>query len=235
MTLCAIHQPNFFPWMGYFDKIRRADVFIFLDAVDYPRSGSKSMASWSNRVKIDIDESEAWFRCPVQKAPLGTKINEVLLSEDQSWRRNAIEMLKSSYSQQPGFSHAMSLLEPLINTNADSISDFNINAIVEISNTLGLDARFCRQSELETSAAGTDLLIELCGQVECDTYLCGGGAGGYQEDTKFAEHNIRLVYQDFQPSSYGNEKSENFIPGLSIIDFLMKEKDWDLNKAVGGH
>lgn len=234
MTVCAIHQPNYFPWMGYFDKICRADVFIFLDAVDYPRSGSKSMASWCNRVKIDVGDREAWFRCPVQKAPLGTKINEVFLSEDTNWRVAAIETLKSSYGRQPGFTRAMSLLEPLINMNALDISDFNINTIMEISKTLELETRFFRQSELETSAASTELLIELCSAVGCDTYLCGGGAEGYQEDAKFAENNIKLVYQNFKPFPYGNEEPETFMPGLSIIDFLMKENDWDIGKSAGG-
>ena len=45
--LVAIHQPNFFPWLGYFDKIRRADIFIFLDAVAYPRAGSSGMGRGS--------------------------------------------------------------------------------------------------------------------------------------------------------------------------------------------
>ena len=29
--LCAIHEPNFFPWLGYFEKMSRSDVFVFLD------------------------------------------------------------------------------------------------------------------------------------------------------------------------------------------------------------
>ncbi len=234
MKVCAIHQPNFFPWMGYFDKIRRSDVFIFLDAVDYPRSGSKSMASWSNRVKIDADGSESWFRCQVKKAPLGTKINQVVLSDDQSWRGQAIEKLKSSYGQNPGFAQAMPMLESLINYDAPSIADFNINAIMTISKALGLKVQFCRQSEVEASEASTELLIELCKKVGCDTYLCGGGAGGYQEDAKFTENGIQLVYQDYKPLPYGAEEYGDFMPGLSIIDYLMKEKTWNLDASVGG-
>ncbi len=62
--ICAIHQPNFFPWLGYFDKISRADVFVFLDVVDYPKSGS-SMSSWVNRVMLKVGSQKTWVRCPV--------------------------------------------------------------------------------------------------------------------------------------------------------------------------
>ena len=37
--IVSIHQPNFFPWLGFFDKICRADVFIFLDDVQFPKKG----------------------------------------------------------------------------------------------------------------------------------------------------------------------------------------------------
>ena len=37
--ICAIHQPNFFPWLGYFDKTVRADIFVLLDDVQYQKTG----------------------------------------------------------------------------------------------------------------------------------------------------------------------------------------------------
>ncbi|MEI6188212.1 MAG: WbqC family protein, partial [Alphaproteobacteria bacterium] len=64
MSICAIHQPNFLPWLPYFDKISKADTFIFLDEVDYPKSGN-SMGSWCNRVKILMNKDEIWFSIPV--------------------------------------------------------------------------------------------------------------------------------------------------------------------------
>lgn len=64
MTVCAIHQPNFMPWLPYFDKISKADKFVFLDKVAYPKSGN-SMGSWTNRVKINMNGQAVWFSCPV--------------------------------------------------------------------------------------------------------------------------------------------------------------------------
>ncbi len=50
MAIVAIHQPNFFPWLGYFDKIARCDHFVLLDHVQFQKTGGV----WSNRVRMMV-------------------------------------------------------------------------------------------------------------------------------------------------------------------------------------
>jgi hypothetical protein len=44
--IVAVHQPQYLPWIGYFDKMRRADVFCYLDDVQYKKN------EWQNRNRI---------------------------------------------------------------------------------------------------------------------------------------------------------------------------------------
>jgi WbqC-like protein family len=46
MTVCAIMQPTYLPWVGYLDLIDRVDVFVFLDNVQFERR------SWQQRNQI---------------------------------------------------------------------------------------------------------------------------------------------------------------------------------------
>src|SRR4029078_5615477 len=86
MALVAIHQPNFFPWLGYFDKIRQSDIFIFLDAVDYRPPGEGRMGSWVNRVRLAIDGEARWVTCPVRRLAMGTPILAAQIDDNQPWR-----------------------------------------------------------------------------------------------------------------------------------------------------
>ncbi|HHT9160132.1 MAG TPA: WbqC family protein [Candidatus Brocadiaceae bacterium] len=45
--IIAIHQPQYLPWIGYFDKIDRSDVFVLLDNVQY----KKNEAQNRNRIR----------------------------------------------------------------------------------------------------------------------------------------------------------------------------------------
>ncbi|MBI4640810.1 MAG: WbqC family protein, partial [Candidatus Tectomicrobia bacterium] len=36
--MIAIHQPQYLPWLGYFDKIDQADIFVILDTVQYTKN-----------------------------------------------------------------------------------------------------------------------------------------------------------------------------------------------------
>jgi hypothetical protein len=229
--LVAIHQPNFFPWLGYFDKIRRADVFIFLDAVDYPRAGSGGMGSWTNRVRIAVQNEARWITCPVRRVPLGRPIREVAIDDRQPWRLKLIKTLRANYGRAARFESAMSLIEPLIMHNEGNLATANIAAIKAIAAHLGLATRFVRQSDLTYEGKATELLIALVRAVGGTGYLSGGGAAGYQQEQLFRQDGVELVFQAFSPKPYG--PTDTFIPGLSVIDYLMRDGRRLLEPGLG--
>lgn len=218
MIVCAIHQPNFFPWLGYFDKIRQADIFIFMDDVAYPKSGS-GMGTWTNRVRLAIQGQKAWITCPIRRVSGEQRIRDVLIDDRQPWRRKLMRTLEMNYRRCPNYEAAMAVLEPLIRYEADRLAEFNINAITTLSRVFDLSCAFRRQSEMQAEGKATKLLINLTREADAGAYLCGGGAGGYQDDGLFAQSEIGLVFQSFEPRPYGDES--RFLPGLSIIDYLM--------------
>lgn len=219
--IVAIHQPNFFPWLGYFDKIRRADALIFLDAVDYPRSGSGGMGSWTNRVRLNVQGEARWITCPLRRVDLGTPIGQVTIDDSQPWRRKLLRTLEANYRRAPRYGATMALVEPLIRNEESNLAAFNIAAIQAIAEQLGLSTRFLLQSELDGAGRATHLLTSLVKAAGGDSYLAGGGAAGYQQDEIFAEAGLRLIYQNFVPRCYGNPA--RFLPGLSVIDYLMHD------------
>ncbi len=221
--VCAIHQPNFFPWLGYFDKIRQADVFVFLDDVDFPRSGS-GMGTWTNRVRIAVQGQPHWIGAPIRRYSGRRRIKDVRIAREPTWRRKFSRTLEVNYARAPRFRDAMAIIDPLINQETDDLASYNVKVITSLSNILGLEAEFVRQSELGAEGAATELLISLTRAVGANVYLCGGGAGDYQDDALFGEAGLALQYQNFAPSSYGDVR--HYLPGLSVIDYLMRCETW---------
>ncbi|MGI9451105.1 MAG: WbqC family protein [Geminicoccaceae bacterium] len=219
--LVAIHQPNFFPWLGYFDKIRRADVFVFLDEVDYPRAGSGGMGSWVNRVQIDMHGKPGFATCPVRRVPLGTPIRMIEIDDSQPWRRKLLKTLQSSYARCVRHRAALDLLEPMILRPETNLAAYNIANIKDLAAALGLETRFLRQSALDVASASTELLIDIVKAAGGSGYLAGGGAASYQDDHLFEKAGITLVMQHFEPTPYIDPK--RFSPGLSVIDYLMHD------------
>jgi len=214
--VCAIHQPNFFPWLGFFDKIRRADIFVLLDDVLLAKSGS-GMGSWSNRVRIDIQGEAHWFGCPLRREAGGQPLRAVRIDERQPWRKKLQRTLEMHYRRAPYFDETMALIAPLLDFPAENLVQYNINAIQALAPRLGFRARFVRQSALGIAGKGNELLIDLVKAVGASVYLSGDGADGYQRPELFAAQSIELVLQNFEARPY----RDGYMPGLSVIDYLM--------------
>lgn len=216
----AIHQPNFFPWLGYFDKIARVDCFIFLDHVQFPK---KKGGVWTNRVPLVVSGEVKWITASINRNFSGTKnINEIEIKSADKWKEKFIKTLKHSYGKCDFFNQIMNFIEPLILFNEENLSFYNIHCIKEILKSLEIKTDHLKlSSELNQQGSSNNLLINLTKSVKGDSYLCGGGANGYQDDELFGINNINLIYQNFRHPKYNQSNKKGFVPGLSIIDCLM--------------
>lgn len=208
---CAIHQPNFFPWLGYFDKIAKADVFVFLDHVQFCKQ------TWTTRVPVDDHNQAKWLSCPVVFR-FGDRITKVEIKDFKELERYVIQRARSIYRNTPYFKSLLEFLEDCFSFEQPSLSLFNQSVIRKACVRMGLEPQFFLESEmgLAEDLKSNDLLIEICHKLKAQVYICGGGAAGYQSDDLFIKQGIELRYQDFSEPKYKNSE----LRGLSILDSI---------------
>ena len=217
MTVVAIHQPNFFPWLGYFAKAMQAERFILLDHVQFPNTGG----TWMNRVMLLMDGEGKWFTAPVKRGSGPQAVKDTMFAS-APWRRKLIAAIDTWYRKAPHYGSVMPVLRPLIEHEEDNVARYNANAILGIADALGISRdKFLLSSEMAPEGAATRMLVGLIQASGGSAYLCGAGSAGYQEDHLFAEAGVSLIYQNFVPEPYHQQGSEAFVPGLSVIDALM--------------
>ncbi len=212
--LVAIHQPNFLPWLGYFHKIAEADVFVFLDDVQF------SKGSYTNRVQILSPTGPKWLTVPIRLS-FGQAIKEIGFARPD-WRSAHAETLRGYYRKAPAFAEVWPVIDDLLQgAPDDDLADLNCWLIAHLARRLGLNCEFRRSSELDLSSASDDRLIEIVAAVAKDgTYYSGRGAASYQDPEKFAAAGLGFVYSRYLSPAYPQFNSAQPVPGLSIADAL---------------
>jgi hypothetical protein len=217
-NLVAIHQPNFYPWLGFFDKWHRADVFVLLDDVQYPKTGG----GWTNRCGILVNGDKAWFTAPINRSFHGVKaICEIELSKEMIWREKLMRKLEHAYSRAPHYSEIQAIIGADLLTGQSHLFQLNLSSIKRIGGALGLDQnKIILSSSINVEARATQRLRDIVQEVRGSAYLSGGGAGGYQDEYVFSDAGIDLVYQNFKAHEYQQIENDAFVPGLSVLDAL---------------
>lgn len=216
----AIHQPNFFPWLGYFYKIAKSDVFVFLDGVNYPKSGN-SMSCFCNRTKVMNEDGPGYFSHAVERESGPQPIKTVVISQSVVLEEK-LNALLTLYKNAPFFDEIVGLLKDIYGFSCSYISDFNINGIVKICDFLNIDTKFYRQSNFNLKTSSSELLRDLVYATNGNCYLAGsGGSKKYLNVNLFKEGGIKvnfISYPDFPHKHFNlNLPQER----LSIIDVLM--------------
>ncbi|TRZ47696.1 hypothetical protein D4Q80_04970 [bacterium] len=216
--IISVHQPQYIPWLGYFDKIAKSDCFVFLDKVQYkPRE-------FQSRNKIRTKDGWMWLSVPVlSKGRCRQNICDVVIDEKFSWRRKHAMALKSCYGSSDFFREYFPFFEKVYAKKWEKLSILNVCIINYILEKLSIKTPIHFESDLDIPGKSTDRIIEICRSFKADTYLSGLGGKDYLEEEKFAGAGIRLVYQDFHHPVYHQEfisEEFGFMPYLSILDLL---------------
>jgi len=215
----AIHQPNFFPWLGYFDKLNRVDVFVFLDDVQHSKTGG----TWSNRVKLAIGGEAKWVTAPTIRAYSGLReVRQIEFDESTDWRAKLLRTIEITYRKSTHFEEAWQVLKPLVENRESLMAAYNEHAVRVIAGLLGLTGtQLVPASSVSKSGTGTMMLITITRALGGEAYLSGYGAGGYQDNALFQAAGIKLLEQGYKHPVYAQHGTRQFIPGLSVIDALM--------------
>jgi len=213
--IVGIHQPNFMPWLGYFYKIWQSDVFIFLDDVQFQKTG----ASYTNRVNININGKSSYLTVPIKRESGTWNINETKFN-DQKWKKKLIGSLQGNYAKTPFFKKHKDLIFSLIEFDTDNLAEYNMNFITAISKELGINTKIIKSSDYDIQTTSTQRLIDLIKYVDGNVYLSGSGGDNYQEHNMYEKENIQLIYNKMPIFTYSQYKTDEFIEGLSIVDAI---------------
>lgn len=215
--IVAIHQPNFVPWLGYYHKIANADIFVYLDDVEFTKGGFINR----NRIKLS-NGSAGWLTIPVRISKTSRqKINEVVLFPPYHWKEKHLRSLITHYSRAPYFKRYFPLIEEVYMQDYSTLAQFNMTLSGVILKQLNIMTEIKISSELalDQKLKGTERLLEICLQLGGKVYLSGKGGKNYIDPSQFTAHNIQVIFQNFQHPTYPQLYGE-FIPNLSILDVL---------------
>lgn len=213
--IVAIHQPNYLPFLGYFHKMSRCDVFVLLDNVQYVKG------YYIQRVKIKTPKGADWLGVPVlNHGRHGQLINATEIDPTQNWQERHWKTLFLNYAKAPFFERYAAFLQDVYAGRWERLSDLNEHLIRFVMSELTISVELVKASQLDASGHSSDLLVNICKELGATTYLSGNGAKDYLDPEKFAEAGIELRFNDFEHPVYPQLHGP-FAPYLSTIDLLL--------------
>ena len=217
----TIHQPDFLPWFGLFNKIAKCDVWIVLDHVE---NNPRDAAFWGRRVKILVNGRPTWLSIPLNRpatGAIGMPIREMTVNRsDPRLFEKALRTVQQAYARAPYYRDHAALVEAWFGDPEPSLLMRNMRFIEAVLERLEVRPRVVYSSSLNPTTQSTALLVELLTRVGATTYVCGTGAAGYQQDAMFEARGISVEYNRFIHPVYPQLHATEFVPGLSIIDAL---------------
>ncbi len=164
----AIHQPNFCPTKGYFDKIAAVDLFVIMIHCQWEKG------KYQNRFHV----GKEWNTMSVNHG-LEPIYEKQYVKYYEDWPR-----ITKRYPKLEMFN---AWIGPYLH-------DTNIKIINHAMEIFGINTRI--RSDYPTELTGTERLVDICKKYKATEYLSGKSGRNYLDLKQFDEAGIKVSFQD---------------------------------------
>ena len=218
--LVAIHQPHYIPWLGYLDRMKRADLFVILDHVQFERR------NFQNRTTILLEGEGKLLTVPVVQVSQKERIIEKAIDNSEGgsrqWGPNHFKTLKYAYRKSPYFDQYAPRLQEILEARWERLVDLDLAMLDFVREAFNIATPTVRSSTMKAEGARSELLLNLCREIGPNTTVLGGlgGSRHYLNHEAFAAAGIGVAWQQFTHPTYPQCSGEAFVPGLMSLDAL---------------
>ena len=215
MTTLAVLQPGYLPWLGYFELMRSADVFVAYDDVQFDKHG------WRNRNRIKCANGLQWLTVPVRHHGLGRpRILDVEIDTTKAWARKHVVSIRQCYAGAPHLEPYVSELEEMLDRPWERLVDLDLAAAGLLATWLGVGTPVVRSSELGVTGSRNERLVALCRALGADRYRSGDAARDYLDLELFERSGIAVDWQNLDHPTYPQQHG-TFVSHLSALDMIL--------------
>lgn len=227
--LVAMHQPNFIPYLGFFDKMLRADAFVIRDEVLFVNKDFHQR----NRIRINGNNNlnnpqSKWIKVPVIEKPdyiRDIEIRKGALSGGRQWNLQVLHDIEASYKGAGFFEKYYPKLKDILLEPDNRLIDLNLRIIRFLMESFNIDKEIVIASSLglkDEGYAKTDAsedIVKICKAVGADSYLSGAGGKNYLNCEPFQREGVELQFQEYIHPRY-DQRFPGFLPFMCAIDAL---------------
>lgn len=212
--ITSIHQPDFFPYYGYFNKINKSNVYIVMDNVQLSKSG------WTHRDKIKTNKEVNWITIPIKNIKKKQLIKDCLINNDVNWKKKHINMIKENYKNSKFINEGIEIINDLYKLNTNYLFEFNFNIINKLFEIFKINVDIKLLSQLDLNGEKSELLVKILKKIKSNLYLSGEGAKNFIDLDLFKYNNIEVIFNNFNHPIY-EQIHGNFVKNLSILDIIL--------------
>jgi len=231
----VILQSGYMPWLGFFDMIAKADVFVYLDDVQW------TTRDWRNRNRIRTPQGWKWLTVPVKLEGdyRNYLIKDVEIDNSQNWRKDHLGTLNNVYRKAPYFQEVFPLFDDVLGKEQRLVIELNYELVFSMCDYLRIPRSrfmFSQEMDIPEEARQTDRLLAILDKVgQVSTYVSGPAAQAYMELDKFEERGIGVEWHHYDHPYYNQNTwgSNVFIPYLSVVDLLFNHGRESLDILLG--
>jgi len=214
-VIVAAHQPHYLPWLGYLDKLAKADLFVVMDDLQFEAQ------NFQNRQRVKLGAGPCWLTVPLVRASQDARICDRRIDNTgrggrHHWQHRHWRTLVTHYGRAPHFARYAAALEDVYVRRWEFLLDLDLH-LLELARTwFGIRVPIVRASSLGLAGHKTERILAMCDAVGARTYLTGrGGSTSYLDTELLARAGVSVVWQRFHHPHYPQR-----YPGLGFVSHL---------------